>query len=133
MRMYRHVFGMAFRIAGRGVILLLCATLLRADDWPQWLGPNRDSVWSETGIVEKFPSNGPPILWHASIGGGYSGPSVAKGRVYVTDRQLAAGASNPADPFARGTIAGSERVLCLNEADGKVVWNYEYDCPYTIS
>jgi outer membrane protein assembly factor BamB len=58
---------------------------------------------------------------------------VARGKVYVTDRQLGQGASNPADPFERGTIKGSERVLCLNESDGKIVWKYEYDCPYSIS
>ncbi len=28
---------------------------VRADDWPQWLGPKRDSVWRESGIVEIFP------------------------------------------------------------------------------
>ena len=37
------------------------ATALRADDWPQWLGPQRDGVWRESGIVEKFPEGGPPI------------------------------------------------------------------------
>ena len=78
----------------------LAGNTLLADDWPQWLGPNRDSVWRESGIVEKFPTNGPPVRWRAKIGGGYAGPSVAKGRVYVADRRLAPGTSNPADPFA---------------------------------
>src|SRR5712672_1361147 len=93
------------------VTLYLTTSAVRADDWPQWLGPKRDSVWRETGIIEKFDSNGPAILWRAAIGGGYSGPSVANGRVYVTDRQLAAGANNPADPFQRGIINGNERIL----------------------
>ena len=36
--------------------LLILATLSsHADDWPQWLGPQRDGVWRETGIIEKFP------------------------------------------------------------------------------
>src|SRR6266566_1105825 len=83
------------------VFSLLFATSLLADDWPQWLGPNRDSVWRESGIAEKFPTNGPPILWRAAIGGGYAGPAIANGRVYVSDRQLAQGASNPSDPFAQ--------------------------------
>ena len=34
-----------------------------ADDWPQWLGPQRDSVWRETGIVDEFPKQGPPVRW----------------------------------------------------------------------
>jgi len=104
-----------------------------ADDWPQWLGPQRDAVWRETGIVESFPAGGPPVRWRTKIGGGYAGPTVAAGRVYVADRQLAPGVSNPADPFQRGKIPGVERVLCLNEADGQVVWKHEYDCPYTVS
>jgi outer membrane protein assembly factor BamB len=106
---------------------------LRADDWPQWLGPQRDAVWRETGIVEKFPAGGPKVRWRTEIGGGYAGPAVAKGRVYVTDRQLSQGASNPSNPFSRGEIPGTERVLCLNEADGKVLWKHEYDCAYTAS
>jgi outer membrane protein assembly factor BamB len=51
----------------------------------------------------------------------------------VIDRQLATGTSNPSDPFARGVIQGSERLLCINEADGKLLWKHEYDCPYTVS
>ena len=113
--------------------LFLLAAPAPGNDWPQWMGPNRDSVWSESGIVQKFTTNGPPILWRASIGAGYSGPSVAKGRVYLTDRQLAEGVSNPANAFARGIINGSERVLCLNESDGKLIWKHEYECPYTMS
>jgi len=112
---------------------VLAGNTLFADDWPQWLGPRRDSVWRESGIVEKFPTNGPPVHWRASIGGGYAGPIVADGRVYVTDRQLAPGTSNPADPFDHGVKRGGERVLCLSEADGQVLWKYEYECPYTIS
>src|SRR5712691_7653253 len=104
-----------------------------ADDWPQWLGPGRNSVWRETGIVEKFTAGGPPLLWKTAIGGGYGGPAVTAGRVYVLDRQLAKGADNPADPFERVTIRGTERVLCLNESDGKILWKHAYDCPYTIS
>ena len=118
-------------LIGLGVVLFCWAAL--ADDWPQWLGPNRDSVWREKGIVEKFSSDGPPVLWRTPIGGGYAGPAVAGGRVYVTDRQVAEGASNPSNPFERGVIQGKERVVCLNEKDGKVIWKHEYGCPYTIS
>src|SRR5262245_41222112 len=106
---------------------------LRADDWPQWLGPQRDSVWRESGLVEKFPDAGPPIRWRTPIGGGYGGPAVANGRVYLLDRKLSEGAANPTNQFDRGVIRGIERVLCLNETDGKILWKYEYDCPYTVS
>src|SRR5437660_4252473 len=93
--------------------LLTCLPLsLLADDWPQWLGPRRDAVWRESGILKQFPSNGVAIRWRVPIGAGYSGPAVAEGRVYVTDRQLAPKSLNPKDPFAKGVIPGTERVLC---------------------
>src|SRR5262249_17757107 len=113
--------------------LPLALSAARADDWPQWLGPRRDGVWRETGIVEKFQPNGLKFRWRTPIGGGYSGPAVAQRRVYVMDRQLPQGGSNPTSPWGRGAIPGSERVLCLSEADGKILWQHEYDCPYTAS
>jgi outer membrane protein assembly factor BamB len=113
--------------------LTLAAASVHADDWPQWLGPQRDSVWRETGILKKFPEQGPPIRWRVPIGPGYSGPAVAGGRVYVMDRVVAKDAPAPSGPFKRGHIPGAERVLCFDEADGKLVWSHEYDCPYTVS
>ena len=38
---------------------LFCLALARADDWPQWIGPKRDAVWREKGILDRFPSGGP--------------------------------------------------------------------------
>src|SRR5438270_11312964 len=74
------------------------ASSARADDWPQWLGPQRDGVWRETGILEKFPASGPVYRWRTPIGAGYAGPAVAGDRVYVTDRMLEPGSKNPASP-----------------------------------
>jgi outer membrane protein assembly factor BamB len=105
----------------------------RADDWPQWLGPQRDGVWRETGILEKFPKDGPKVRWRTPIGMGYSGPAVAAGRVYITDRVLPEGTQNPRSGFTNAVIRGKERVLCLDEKDGKVVWKHEYDCTYEIA
>ncbi|MBU6400425.1 MAG: PQQ-binding-like beta-propeller repeat protein [Verrucomicrobia bacterium] len=117
-----------------GLLLFLTTpSRTRADDWPQWLGPHRDGVWCETGILESFTASGPPVRWRVPIGGGFAGPAVAKGRVFVTDRQLSPGTANPANPFDRGKIPGRERVLCLRERDGKVLWTYAYDCPYDLS
>lgn len=73
------------------------------------------------------------MRWRVPVGGGYSGPAVAAGRVFLLDRQLATGASNPKDPFQRGEIPGSERVLCFDAASGKILWQHEYPCSYTIS
>ena len=50
-----------------GLMLLLAAAPAAADDWPQWLGPKRDGVWREQGILEKFPAKGPPVIRDAEI------------------------------------------------------------------
>ena len=116
------------------VLWLGVAARSHGDDWPQWLGPNRDSVWREEGILEKFPAGGPKVRWRVAITGGFSGPAVAGGRVFITDRKVAAGARvNAGDPFDLGVIAGSERVLCLDERDGRVLWTHEYQCSYSVS
>jgi outer membrane protein assembly factor BamB len=97
----------------------------RADDWPQWLGPHRDGVWREKGIVATFPKDGPAVRWRTPVAQGYAGPAVADGRVYVTDR-------TGAGPKVGKKSAGKERVLCLDEPTGKVLWKHEYDCPYQV-
>ena len=115
-------------------LLGLTSTGARADDWPQWLGPQRDGVWRETGILEKFPQGGPLIRWRTPIGAGYAGPAVAQGKVYVTDRVVAPRAPVSSNPFdSRTVIPGVERVLCLDESNGKILWKYQYDCPYQVS
>jgi outer membrane protein assembly factor BamB len=113
---------------------LSLSTTLTAADWPQWMGPNRDGVWSETGILRSFPKDGPKVLWRVPVSSGYSGPAVAGGKVFVTDRVLARGAMNPADPFdARTPVVGTERVLCLDGRTGRELWKHEYPCCYQIS
>src|SRR5262245_26614733 len=114
--------------------LIVASTTTRADDWPQWMGPKRDNVWRETGIVEKFPQGGPKILWRTPIYGGYAGPAVSGAKVFVLDRLLAKGAANPEDPFdTKQAVKSTERVLCLDAKTGKEIWKYEYECPYQIS
>jgi outer membrane protein assembly factor BamB len=120
-----------------GVLLASAVmTAVRADDWPQWLGPRRDGVWRENGILDRFPEGGPKVRWRARVGAGYAGPAIAGNRVYLLDRVLAEGTKNHAEPFPQRPnkgIAGTERVLCLSDQDGSLLWKYEYDCPYTIS
>lgn len=115
--------------------VLLCAlsTAARADDWPQWLGPHRDGVWRETGLPDKFPDGGPKVLWRQPCGGGYSGPSVADGKVYVTDLVPAAGNSIPEGGFAKGRLTGQERLVCRDAKSGKELWSDAYDVTYAIS
>lgn len=115
------------------LVLSLCSLTVSGDDWPQWLGPQRDGIWRESGILTKFPPGGPKVRWRTPIGGGYAGPAVADGKVFITDRVTAKDARKPRTDFDRGEIGGSERIHCLNEADGKILWTHEYACPYRIS
>ncbi len=96
------------------------------------MGPQRDAVWRESGIVDSFPDDGPQVLWRMPIGGGYAGPAVANGKVYLTDYQKRSGEIKN-DPGTRSDLQGDERVLCFDATNGKVLWEHAYDCPYKIS
>jgi outer membrane protein assembly factor BamB len=105
-----------YQTAALGLSLLL-PVAVRAEDWPQWRGPNRDGVWNETGIMESFPPDGLKIRWRVPVGPGWSSPVVAQGRVYVTDVELMR-------PKA------VERVLCFEEASGTLLWSHPYAVAY---
>jgi outer membrane protein assembly factor BamB len=100
------------RLAALSVLLLLREAVVQAEDWPQWRGPNRDGVWSETGILESFPPEGLKVRWRVPVGPGWSSPVVARGRVYVTDVQ-------------RTRSTATERVLCFDEANGTLLWSHQ--------
>jgi outer membrane protein assembly factor BamB len=79
-----------------------------AADWPQWRGPARTGISSETGLLDEWPAGGPPLLWQVhDIGDGYATPSVAGDRIYVIGNR---GMEN-------------EYVQALSIADGKPVWS----------
>jgi outer membrane protein assembly factor BamB len=95
------------------------------------MGPGRNNVWTESGIIEKFPEGGPKVLWRTPLAGGYSGPAVAEGRVYVTDYVTSDNVK--VANFERKNFSGVERVLCLNEKTGEILWKHEYPVKYSIS
>lgn len=91
-------------------LLLTSATVFtespKALDWPQWQGPDRNAISKESGLLQEWPKDGPPLAWKSQgLGGGYSAPSIAAGRIY--------GMSN------RGN---EEVVWALSETDGKPLW-----------
>ena len=59
----------------------LLSAPLRAEDWPQWRGPNRDGVWHETDILESFPAGGLKVRWRVPVGWGYSSPVIGGGKL----------------------------------------------------
>lgn len=111
---------------------LLSTSALLADDWPQWMGPNRDGIYREEGVIQQIPSHGLPVLWRTPIAGGYTGPAVASGRVYTLDFERETGEAFN-DPGRRAELQGRERILCHDLKTGKLLWKFEYPCTYKIS
>ncbi len=109
------VWTLAFLVSATGAV---SAT---AEDWPQWRGKNRDAVLSDTALVETLPDGSLPRRWSVPIGAGYSGPTVADGRVYVTDHGT------------EGDEGGVERVLCFDADSGDPIWQHTYPSIYTVS
>ena len=103
-----------------GVLVLMAgmATVVIADDWPEWRGQGRLGVWNDTGIVDDFPAAGLPVSWRVPIHSGYAGPAVAGGRVFVTDAERLQ---------ANDHI---ERVLALDEMTGEVLWTRDWTTSY---
>jgi outer membrane protein assembly factor BamB len=87
----------------------------RGQDWPQWRGARRDGVWREAGVLERFEGERLPLRWSVPLGGGYSGPTVAGGLVYVMDR-----------PKGRDV----ERVAAVDWETGATRWEFSYACSY---
>ena len=107
------------------------ASTSRGDDWPQWRGAGREGVWREQGIVETLPAGGLPVRWRSPLGPGFSGPAVAKGRVYVMDLDIGRGCAKDVKTQwnYRDKTTGRERVVCLDEATGKELWTRAYPSP----
>jgi len=133
------MFLLASRFVGRFLICTLAAIGLTAaapqisaEDWPGWMGANRDGVYTESGVMDQIPSSGLKVKWRKPIEGGYAGPAVADGRVFVFDYERKAGdiVNNPGQ---RAALQGSERLLVFDQETGETLWKYEYDCPYKIS
>jgi outer membrane protein assembly factor BamB len=101
------------------MVVLACTVLLSnafADDWPQYLGPNRNSISPQKGLLRAWPANGPEVLWTASVGRGFGGPVVKAGKVYLLDRDDKVG----------------DNLRCLDLSNGKELWHFAYDAPGTV-
>lgn len=114
------------------LLFFMSLPVARGDDWAQWLGPHRNGLWSETGVLQKFPAEGPRIKWRAKVAGGYAGPAVADGRVFVADFVRLKGDAK-SDPGTRNQLEGEERLVCLSEESGEELWVQKAAVTYGIS
>lgn len=112
--------------------LIFILPIAHADDWPHWMGPQRDNIWREEGLLDKFPAGGPKILWRNANAGGYSGPAVVGDKVYFTDYETTE--NSKIENFKRDkSFTGKERVRCLDANSGSELWKKEYPVTYSIS
>ena len=105
----RHSNVSAYPVLAAVAFLVCCTSISQAaaGDWPQFLGPDRNGISAETGLLQELPAGGPPLVWKATgIGVGYSTVAVVGGRVYTI-----------------GEDSDVSSVVALNAADGKKVWS----------
>jgi len=97
-------------------IVLLSATFITAQTPTKWRGPNGNGVYNETGLLKKWPSNGPEILWHFDqLGQGHSSPTVSNGLIYVSG------------------MADDKGYIYALTPDGKLKWKASYGDEFSES
>ena len=94
-------------------IVAILALHVRAEDWPQFLGPHRNGFIAETNLAPSWPKEGPPVVWQRRVGEGFSGPVVSGSRLILFHR-----------------IDGKETVECLDAKTGKELWKAGYPAGY---
>jgi outer membrane protein assembly factor BamB len=104
---------LAALLAAAWVSALLAPVPARAGDWPQFLGPDRNGVSAETGLIASWPKGGPPVVWQKDVGEGYSGPVVAGNWLILFHR-----------------LDSDEVVEGLDAATGQGRWQFRYPTAY---
>ena len=91
-------------LAGAGLLTRSAAQV--ESEWPQWRGPNRDGISSESGLLTEWPAEGPPLVWKINNAAqGYSSLAVSQGRI-----------------FTQGARGDQEFVMAFDERTGKLLW-----------
>ncbi len=87
------------------LLLLVMVVGAAGAEWPQFHGPRRDNISTETGLLKSWPEGGPKLLWTASgIGFGFSTVAIANGLIYTT-----------------GNV-GEKTMITALDLEGKVRW-----------
>jgi len=82
-----------------------------AQEWPQYGGPDRNSISPEKGLLRSWPASGPEVLWKVDVGIGYGGPVIKDGKVYLLDRDNKTG----------------DIMRCFDLNSGKELWKFAYN------
>lgn len=98
-------------------LFIFACPIIKAQDWPQFLGPDRDSKSPQKGLLRSWPEEGPEVLWSVNVGIGYGGPVVKNGNVYLLDRDDEIG----------------DIMRCFNLQTGEERWKFSYDSPGSVS
>lgn len=95
------------------VIAIAAGVRAAAEDWPQYLGPERSGVYRGPALADAWGPQGPKVVWRKSIGQGLSGPVVVQGRVILFHR-----------------IGNQEIVDAIDARTGAAQWRYAYASAY---
>jgi outer membrane protein assembly factor BamB len=98
------------------VVLFVCISNLFAQDWPQFLGPNRNSTSTQKGILKTWPASGPEVLWTTNVGPGFGGSVIKDGKAYLLDRDDKIG----------------DIMRCFDMKTGKELWKFGYEAPMSV-
>jgi outer membrane protein assembly factor BamB len=108
--MFLRASTFALSVCFSGVLLTMRSW---AGDWPQFLGPSRNGIYSGTNLADTWPKEGPPIVWQRKTGQGFSGPVVAGSKLILFHR-----------------LENRETAECLDALTGKQLWSYDYPTTY---
>jgi outer membrane protein assembly factor BamB len=98
------------------LFLFSLCTVATAQDWPQFLGPDRNSTSPQKKLLKSWPEEGPDVLWAVNVGIGYGGPVVKNGKAYLLDRDDETG----------------DIMRCFDMKTGNELWRFSYDAPGVI-
>jgi len=97
-------------------LLITFAKSTFAQDWPQFLGPERNSTSPQKNLLRSWPETGPEVLWTTEVGIGYGGPVIKDGKVYLLDRIEEEG----------------DKLRCFDLKTGDELWKFEYDAAGSV-
>ena len=97
-------------------IIVSILNVINAQDWHQFLGPDRNSISPQKGLFRTWSENGPELLWSVELGTGFGGPVVKNGKIFLLDRDDEVG----------------DMMRCFHLQTGEEVWKFSYEAPGAV-